>query len=116
MRKLACLVAAVSAAGAIAAATPASAAVGQCYDATGRPFGPPHNTDNPPYRMICQAYLRGGWCTHVQPGWARNTCPQILPGYYSAPRYQYRERQYYRDRRDWRDRRDYRDWRRYDDD
>ena len=84
MRKLACLTAALAAVAALGSTGPAAAAVGQCYDAYNRPFGPPQNTDNPPYGMICAVYRRGGWCTHVQPGWAEANCG-------IAPRYRYRE-------------------------
>ena len=59
---------------AVAAAGPALADVGQCFDAYGRPFGPPHDTDNPPYELICRAYSIGGSCTHVLPGWAQSNC------------------------------------------
>jgi hypothetical protein len=74
MRKLACMTAALAAVFVIAAETPAIAAVGQCFDANGRPFGPPHDTDNPPYARICEAYRRGGHCTHVGAGWAESNC------------------------------------------
>jgi hypothetical protein len=93
MRKLAYAVAALAALGAIGAATPANAAVGQCFDAYGRPMGPPHDTKNPPYGLICQAYRAGGSCTHVQPRWAANNC-----GLNYGPRYRYRDD--YRYRRD----------------
>jgi hypothetical protein len=90
MRTLACSLAALGALAALAAigsGTPAVAAVGQCFDASGRPFGPPHNTDNPPYRLLCEAYRRGGYCTNVQPGWAEANCD-------IRPRYRYREYRY----------------------
>lgn len=74
MRKLLWAAAAMGALGAAATGAPAFAAVGQCFDAYGRPFGPPHNTDNPPYDLICRAYAIGGSCTHVQPGWAQANC------------------------------------------
>ena len=101
MKTLATVTAAVGLLGAIAAATPASAAMGQCFDAYGRPYGPPHDTDNPPYGMICQAYRVGGHCTHVQPGWAETNCGIGAPrgyrnrGYYYEPQPQYRNRGYY---------------------
>ena len=85
--------------------TPALAAMGQCYDAYGRPVGPPHNTDNPPYDLICRAYRIGGSCTHVQPGWAESNCG-VGPRYpaYRASPYTYgpgfRERPYRYDPRD----------------
>jgi hypothetical protein len=91
MRKLACLAAALGALVVIGAESPAFAAMGQCFDAYGRPVGPPHNTDNPPYGFICSVYRRGGQCTHVQPTWAENNCGL-------APRYRYRDDRYrYRD-------------------
>jgi hypothetical protein len=103
MKTLATVTAALGLLGVLAAATPASAAMGQCFDAHGRPFGPPHNTDNPPYGMICQAYRAGGHCTHVQPQWAASNCGLTPRGYYnrgynydSRPNYtrpQYRTRQ-----------------------
>ena len=80
MRKLVYLSAALAAFAVIGAGSPASAAMGQCFDAYGRPVGPPHNTDNPPYGMICSVYRRGGSCTHVQPGWAESNCG-ITPRY-----------------------------------
>jgi len=106
MRTLATVTAALGLLGAIAAANPASAAMGQCFDAYGRPFGPPHNTDNPPYGMICQAYRAGGHCTHVQPEWAASNCGLSPRGYYnrghqydydSRPRYRSRQSDYQRD-------------------
>lgn len=96
MRKLAVvtITAAIGLLGALAVATPALAAVGQCFDAYGRRVGPPHNTDNPPYAMICDVYRRGGSCTHVGAGWAESNCG------YNTPRYQYRDDRYrYRDDR-----------------
>lgn len=84
MRKLVCLTAVVGALVAIGAESPAMAAVGQCYDAYGRPVGPPHDTDNPPYGLICSVYRRGGSCTHVQYSWAVSNCGL-------APRYRYRD-------------------------
>lgn len=92
MRKLACITAALGAAIAIGAESPAMAAVGQCFDAYGRAVGPPHDTDNPPYAMICSVYRRGGHCTHVQPQWAESNCGL-------APRYRYRDDRDYRDYR-----------------
>jgi hypothetical protein len=83
MKTLATVTAALGLLGAFAAATPASAAMGQCFDAYGRPYGPPHNTDNPPYGMICQAYRAGGHCTHVQPGWAESNCGIAPRGRYN---------------------------------
>ena len=106
MRTLATVTAALGLLGAIAAANPASAAMGQCFDAYGRPFGPPHNTDNPPYGMICQAYRAGGHCTHVQPEWAASNCGLAPRGYYNRgqqydyntrPRYRSRQSDYQRD-------------------
>jgi len=93
MRKLAIVTAAIGLLGAFAAETPAYAAMGVCFDAYGRRVGPPHNTDNPPYAMICSVYRQGGTCTGVQPQWAQANC-----GF--APRYQYRDDGYrYRDDR-----------------
>ena len=80
MKKLACVTAALGALVMIGIGGPADAAMGQCFDAYGRPIGPPHSTDNPPYGMICSVYAQGGQCTYVQPGWAESNC-----GY--APRY-----------------------------
>jgi len=100
MKTLAIATAALSVLGAITVANPASAATGQCFDAYGRPFGPPHNTDNPPYALLCQAYRIGGHCTHVGPGWAENTCPGVAPrsGYRydddRHPRYRSRHHDY----------------------
>jgi hypothetical protein len=100
MKTIAIATAALSVLGAIAVATPASAAVGQCFDAYGRPLGPPHNTDNPPYALLCQAYRIGGHCTHVGAGWAESTCPGMAPRYgyrnYHDDGYRprYRSRQY----------------------
>lgn len=74
MKKLATVTAALVALFAVGAESPANAAMGQCFDAYGRPVGPPHNTDNPPYGLICSVYARGGQCTHVQPGWAESNC------------------------------------------
>jgi hypothetical protein len=87
MRKLAAAAAVLGALVAIGAEQPAVAAVGQCFDASGRPVGPPHNTDNPPYGLICSVYRRGGHCTHVQPQWAESNCGL-------APRYRYRDNRY----------------------
>jgi hypothetical protein len=92
MRKLAYVAAALVACGAIGVGTPAEAAIGQCFDAYGRPVGPPHDTKNPPYGFICQVYRAGGSCTHVQPQWAASNC-----GYNYGPRYRYRDRYYQRD-------------------
>jgi hypothetical protein len=89
--------------GAIAAVNPAAAATGQCFDAYGRPVGPPHNTDNPPYGLICSVYRQGGQCTHVQPQWAYSNCG-IAPrhryhGYYDRhPRHRSREHERHRSR------------------
>jgi len=100
MKTIAIATAALSVLGAIAVANPASAATGQCFDAYGRPFGPPHNTDNPPYALLCQAYRIGGHCTHVGPGWAEGACPGMAPRYgyrnYDDDGYRarYRSRQY----------------------
>lgn len=91
MRTLASMTAALGLLGAIAAVNPAAAATGQCFDAYGRPVGPPHDTDNPPYGLICSVYRQGGQCTHVQPQWAYSNCG-------IAPRYGYR-RQYDHGRR-----------------
>ena len=74
MRTVARLLATISALAVVGVGVPAIAAMGQCYDGYGRPFGPPHNTDNPPYDLICRAYQAGGSCTHVQPGWAESNC------------------------------------------
>ena len=98
MKKIAWVTAALGALMAIGAESPAMAAVGQCFDARGRPFGPPHNTDNPPYGMICDAYRRGGYCTGVQPSWAQNNCG-FRPRYNYGPYYdrdRYYRRDYYR--------------------
>jgi hypothetical protein len=73
--------------GAIAAVNPAAAATGQCFDAYGRPVGPPHSTDNPPYALICSVYRRGGHCTHVTQQWTNSECGL-------TPRYQYRDYRY----------------------
>jgi hypothetical protein len=111
MKKLATLtavLAAVGALGAMGAPSPAMAAMGQCFDAYGRPAGPPHNTDNPPYGMICNVYRQGGQCTHVQPGWAESNCgiaPRYRRQYEYNPRYNYNrydgnERQRRRQERD----------------
>ncbi|HEY7609380.1 MAG TPA: hypothetical protein VIF14_09125 [Alphaproteobacteria bacterium] len=89
MKKLATVTAALVALFAIGAESPANAALGQCFDAYGRPVGPPHSTDNPPYGLICSVYAQGGQCTHVQPGWAENNCgvaPRYSRGY---PQYNY---------------------------
>lgn len=106
MKTLACLTATLGLLGAIAAVNPAAAAAGQCFDAYGRPVGPPHNTDNPPYGLICSVYRQGGQCTHVQPQWAEANCgigPRhgyspnhgYQPNYGYQPRYRYqREREY----------------------
>jgi hypothetical protein len=94
MLKLAWIAAAVAALGAIGAQTPAQAAVGQCYDAYGRPVGPPHNTDNPPYGLICQVYRQGGSCTFVDPQWAAGNCGI---NFYD-PQYRYRYDPGYRQR------------------
>ena len=85
MKTLACVTVALGMFGAIAAVNPAAAATGQCFDAYGRPVGPPHDTDNPPYGLICSVYRQGGQCTHVQYSWAVGNCGL-------APRHQgYRE-------------------------
>ncbi len=93
MRKLALVTAALGALSAIPAESPAMAAVGQCFNAYGRPVGPAHNTDNPPYGLICSVYRRGGYCTGVQPSWAENNCG-IGPRYHYGP---YQDRYYRRD-------------------
>jgi hypothetical protein len=102
MRKLAYLTAALGAAIAIGAESPATAAVGQCFDASGRPFGPPHDTDNPPYARMCEAYRRGGYCTHVGAGWAESTCD-----WGRRQRYRYRDDRYQDDYPRYRRRYDY---------
>src|SRR5262245_14195725 len=102
MKKLAYVTAVLGALAALGAAqSPAAAAVGQCFDAYGRPAGPPHNTDNPPYGLICSVYRAGGSCTHVQPGWAESNCgyaPRYSHydgrGYYDAPQYSPRHYNY----------------------
>jgi hypothetical protein len=104
MKKLATVTAVLAALGAIGSQSPANAAMGQCFDGSGRPFGPPQNTDNPNYGMICQAYRVGGHCTHVGAGWAESNCgigPRYnrgqyqQPRYYDSPRYDYRPRRSY---------------------
>lgn len=91
MRKLAVATAAIGLLGAFAAETPAFAAMGQCFDAYGRPASQPYDTDNPNYGMICSVYRRGGTCTGVSQQWADGNCGL-------APRYQYRDDGYrYRD-------------------
>jgi hypothetical protein len=94
MKKLATVTAVLAALGAIGAQAPANAAVGQCFDGYGRPYGPPQNTDNPNYGMICQAYRMGGHCTHVGGSWAESNCG-IGPrrSYDPGPRY-YQPRHY----------------------
>ena len=94
MKKLACVTAALVALFAIGAESPANAAMGQCFDAYGRPVGPPHNTDNPPYSLICSVFAQGGQCSGVDPAWAANNCglgPRYAPGYYDKgyPQYYY---------------------------
>lgn len=96
MKTLATVTAALGLLGALAAANPASAAMGQCFDGYGRPASPPYSTDNPPYGTICQVYRQGGQCTGVQPNWAANNCG-FRPRYYnrgydydSGPRYRSR--------------------------
>ncbi|HEY7608383.1 MAG TPA: hypothetical protein VIF14_04055 [Alphaproteobacteria bacterium] len=74
MRKIGCAAIMLGALAVAGAESSAFAAMGQCYDAYGRPVGPPHNTDNPPYDLICRVYRIGGSCTHVQPAWAENNC------------------------------------------
>lgn len=106
MKALATMTAALGLLGAIGAATPASAAVGQCYDAYGRPFGQPFDTDHPSYGMICQAFRIGGHCTHVDPQWAASSCGLQPRGHYNRGYYRdepdsrphYRSRQYDYDR------------------
>ena len=92
MKKLACVTAALGALVMIGVGGPASAAMGQCFDAHGRPVGPPHDTDNPPYGMICSIYAQGGQCTHVQPGWAESNCayaPRYRSQYHYDPKPDY---------------------------
>jgi hypothetical protein len=98
MKKLATVTAVLAALGAMGSQSPAMAAVGQCFDGSGRPYGPPQNTDNPNYGLICQAYRVGGHCTHVGGDWAQSNCgigPRYnrgqyqQPRYYDSPRYQY---------------------------
>jgi hypothetical protein len=99
MKTLASMTAALGLLGAIAAVNPAAAATGQCFDAYGRPVGPPHDTDHPPYGLICSVYRQGGQCTHVQPQWAYSNCG-IAPrhgyhGHYDRyPRHRSREYDY----------------------
>jgi hypothetical protein len=94
MRNIVRLLAIFGALAVVGVGTPAFAAMGQCYDSYGRPVGPPHNTDNPPYDLICSVYAQGGQCTHVQPGWAESNCglaPRDSPGYDKGyPQYNYR--------------------------
>ncbi len=96
MKKLAIVTAALGAVALLGVGTPANAAMGQCFDAYGRPVGPPHNTDNPPYSLICSVYAQGGYCTHVGPGWAENSCGytpryyEYKPDYSYAPYYGYK--------------------------
>jgi hypothetical protein len=47
----------------LAAAAPALAATGQCYDASGRPVGAPFDTFNPNRAFIDWVTARGGTCT-----------------------------------------------------
>lgn len=99
MKTLATLTAALGLLGALGAANPAAADVGQCFDAWGRPLGPPHNTDNPPYGLICQVYRQGGRCTHVQPQWAASNCGFRPRGHYNRGYYDYDSSPRYRSRR-----------------
>ena len=102
MKTLATMTAALGLLGALGAANPAAAAMGQCFDAYGRPYGPPHSTDNPPYGKICQAYRVGGHCTGVEPQWVASNCGFRPRGYenrgyyYNDPdgRPDYRSRRY----------------------
>ena len=89
MKKLSCVTAALVALFAIGAESPANAAMGQCFDAYGRPVGPPHSTDNPPYSLICSVFAQGGQCTGVDPAWAASNCGWS-PSYYDKG-YQYRD-------------------------
>jgi hypothetical protein len=94
MRKLALVAAAIGLLGALGAATPSLAATGQCFDAYGRPLGPPYNTDNPPYGTFCAAFRQGGSCTGVSPSWAESNCGYSPRRYYRDDGYRYRNRDY----------------------
>jgi hypothetical protein len=89
MKKLAMVTAALGAVAMLGVGSPANAAMGQCFDAYGRPVGPPHSTDNPPYGMICSVYAQGGQCTHVDPAWAVGNCG-YAPSYGYKPDYGYK--------------------------
>jgi hypothetical protein len=104
MKKLAVMTAALGALVAFGAWAPANAGMGQCFDAYGRPAGPPHDTDNPPYGMICAVYRAGGHCTGVQDSWAVSNCGlapryQYQRNYYQRPQYDYTPPYYQRQRR-----------------
>lgn len=70
---------------AAATAAPAAAAVGQCYDAYGRPVGAPFNTYHPNRGFIDAVIARGGTCTvSGDPGAyaPRRYSRYAYPGYY----------------------------------
>ena len=54
--------------GAVVSVAPASAAVGQCYDAYGRPIGQAYDTNYPNYAFTQYVLRSGGTCVAVNPG------------------------------------------------
>ena len=54
--------------GAVVSVAPASAAVGQCYDAYGRPIGQAYDTNYPNYALTQYVRQIGGSCVAVSPG------------------------------------------------
>jgi hypothetical protein len=105
MKTLATMTAALGFLGAIGATNPAAAAPAQCFDAYGRPYGPPYDSSHPNYAMICQAFRIGGHCLHVDPQWAVNSCGLSPRGNYDRGRYDYDSRPRQRSRRQDYDRR-----------
>jgi hypothetical protein len=99
MKSLATVTAALGLLGAVGAMNPAAAAPAQCFDAYGRPYGPPYDSSHPNYAMICQAFRMGGHCLHVDPQWAVNSCGLNRGSYYNRGHYERDSRPNYRSRR-----------------
>ena len=71
--------------GAVVSAAPALAAVGQCYDAYGRPVGPAYDTNYPNHALMQSVMRSGGACVAVNPGPGQYAYPPTQGHYYSDP-------------------------------
>lgn len=71
--------------GTVVSAAPALAAVGQCYDAYGRPVGHAYDTNYPNYTFMQSVMRSGGACVAVNPGAGQNAYPPAQRHYYNDP-------------------------------